>query len=36
MTVLTYSDALSQVKAQVAASRTSFHAGMLVLPKVRR
>jgi phytoene synthase len=36
MTFLSYPDALDQVKAQVAASRTSFHAGMAVLPKARR
>ncbi len=35
MTV-TYSDALSDVKARVNASRTSFHAGMAMLPKARR
>ena len=33
---LSYSEALSRVKAQVAASKTSFHAGMAVLPKARR
>ncbi len=36
MTSLTYPEALTQVKAQVVASRTSFHAGMAVLPKERR
>ena len=36
MTAPTYAEALHQVKAQVAASRTSFHAGMAILPKVRR
>ncbi len=36
MTSLSYDDALSAVKAQVAASRTSFHAGMAILPKARR
>lgn len=36
MTALTYAEALDQVKAQVSASRSSFHAGMAVLPKPRR
>ena len=36
MTSLTYDEAIKKVKAQVAASRTSFHAGMAVLPKKRR
>ncbi len=36
MTSLSYDDALNAVKAQVAASRTSFHAGMAILPKARR
>lgn len=36
MTAVTYEDALRDVKARVAASRTSFHAGMAVLPKARR
>jgi phytoene synthase len=36
MTGLTYPEALNEVKAQVAASRSSFHAGMAVLPKARR
>ncbi|MGB9152795.1 MAG: presqualene diphosphate synthase HpnD [Alphaproteobacteria bacterium] len=36
MTSLPYSEALKQVKAQVAASRSSFCAGMSVLPKARR
>ena len=36
MTCLSYAEALSQVKAQVAASRTSFHAGMAILPRARR
>jgi phytoene synthase len=33
---LQYPEALEQVKAQVAASRTSFGAGMAILPKERR
>ena len=33
---LTYAAALTQVKAQVAASRSSFSAGMSILPKPRR
>jgi len=36
MTSLTFPEALKQVKAQVAASRSSFHAGMAILPKARR
>jgi phytoene synthase len=36
MSSLSYSQAINEVKAQVAASRTSFHAGMSVLPKARR
>ena len=36
MSSLSYSEAIDEVKAQVAASRTSFHAGMSVLPKARR
>ena len=36
MTPLSYPEALAEVKAQVAASRSSFHAGMAVLPKARR
>ncbi len=35
MTV-TYSHAIADVKARVASSRTSFHAGMMVLPRARR
>ncbi|MDR3449777.1 MAG: presqualene diphosphate synthase HpnD [Alphaproteobacteria bacterium] len=31
-----YEQALAEVKARVAGSRTSFHAGMAVLPKARR
>jgi phytoene synthase len=33
---LSYPDALDQVKAKVSASRSSFHAGMAILPKARR
>ncbi|MFA5041004.1 MAG: presqualene diphosphate synthase HpnD [Bdellovibrionales bacterium] len=36
MTFLSYAEAISQVKAQVAASHSSFLAGMVVLPKNRR
>jgi len=36
MTSLTYEEAIQQVKTQVATSRTSFHAGMAVLPRKRR
>jgi phytoene synthase len=36
MNVLTYPEAIDQVKAQVAASRTSFRTGMAVLPRARR
>ena len=36
MKALSYPEALSQVKAQVAASRSSFSAGMSILPKPRR
>lgn len=32
----TYQQAIDDVKARVAASRTSFHAGMAILPKARR
>ncbi|MDE1900311.1 MAG: presqualene diphosphate synthase HpnD [Alphaproteobacteria bacterium] len=33
---MTYHEALAEVKAQVAASGTSFHAGMAILPRARR
>jgi phytoene synthase len=33
---LSYADALKNVKLRVAASRSSFHAGMTILPKERR
>jgi presqualene diphosphate synthase len=33
---LSYHEALTQVRGQVAASRSSFHAGMATLPKARR
>ncbi|HEY4125016.1 MAG TPA: squalene/phytoene synthase family protein, partial [Rhizomicrobium sp.] len=33
---VSYRDAMADVKARVAASRTSFHAGMAMLPKARR
>jgi squalene synthase HpnD len=36
MIPLSYPQAIEQVKAQVAASRTSFRAGMVLLPKDRR
>ncbi|MFA4993715.1 MAG: presqualene diphosphate synthase HpnD [Bdellovibrionales bacterium] len=36
MTPLSYTEAIHQVKKQVSASRSSFHAGMAVLPKNRR
>lgn len=36
MTAVPYPRALADVKARVAASRTSFHAGMLILPRARR
>jgi len=36
MTPLSYAEAIEQVKAQVVASRTSFGAGMAILPKDRR
>ncbi len=36
VTALSYQQALADVKGRVAASRTSFHAGMAVLPKARR
>ncbi|MDR3423760.1 MAG: presqualene diphosphate synthase HpnD [Alphaproteobacteria bacterium] len=36
MTALTYPQALAQVKSTVVAARTSFYAGMAVLPKARR
>lgn len=36
MTPISYDEALAHVKAQVVASRTSFHAGMAILPKARR
>jgi len=36
LTNLSYSESLDLVKAQVAASRTSFHAGMAILPRERR
>ena len=36
MTALSYTAALTHVKAQVAASRSSFTAGMSILPKARR
>jgi len=36
MIPLSYPEAIEQVKAQVAASRTSFRAGMVILPKGRR
>src|ERR1700729_4045297 len=32
----TYAQALAEVKTRVAASRTSFHAGMAMLPRARR
>lgn len=35
-TSLSYDHALAEVKARVSASRTSFHAGMAILPKARR
>jgi phytoene synthase len=34
--IATYAEALADVKARVNASRTSFHAGMAILPKARR
>ncbi len=36
VTALSYKEALKEVKAQVAASKTSFHAGMAALPEERR
>ena len=36
MIPLSYAEAIEQVKAQVVASRTSFGAGMAILPKDRR
>lgn len=36
MTSLSYPEALARVKAKVEASRTSFRAGMSILPKARR
>jgi squalene synthase HpnD len=36
MTNIPYRQAIANVKARVAASRTSFHAGMAILPKTRR
>ncbi len=36
MTFLPYAEAINQVKNQVSASRSSFRAGMAVLPKERR
>ncbi|HEU0117995.1 MAG TPA: presqualene diphosphate synthase HpnD [Alphaproteobacteria bacterium] len=36
MAVIAYQDALLDVKARVAKSRSSFHAGMAILPKARR
>src|SRR5271156_1181633 len=36
MTNISYPQAIANVKARVAASRTSFHAGMAMLPKARR
>lgn len=36
MTAATYAQALSDVKARVTNSRSSFQAGMAILPKVRR
>jgi phytoene synthase len=36
MTPFSYQEAIDQVKTQVAASRTSFRAGMAALPKERR
>ncbi|MFY9288733.1 MAG: presqualene diphosphate synthase HpnD [Alphaproteobacteria bacterium] len=36
MAVVAYQDALADVKARVTASRSSFHAGMAILPKARR
>jgi phytoene synthase len=33
---IAYADALADVKARVNASRTSFHAGMAILPRERR
>jgi phytoene synthase len=36
MTSLSYAEAIDQVKAQVAASHSSFRAGMAILPKNRR
>src|SRR5580704_14992820 len=35
MTV-SYTHAIADVKARVATSRTSFHAGMMALPRLRR
>ncbi len=36
VTTISYNDALLDVKQRVSKSRTSFHAGMSVLPKARR
>lgn len=36
MTALTYQQAVKEVRERVAASRTSFSAGMMILPKDRR
>src|SRR5215469_8480312 len=36
MTELSYREAIATVKARVNASRSSFHAGMALLPKARR
>ncbi len=36
LAAMTYQEALADIKARVAASQTSFHAGMAVLPKTRR
>ena len=36
MTVMTYDQAIHEVKAQVAASHSSFTTGMIALPKARR
>src|ERR1700691_3849348 len=33
---VSYAEALAEVKARVKHSRTSFHAGMIMLPKARR
>ena len=36
MTAISYEDALADVRARVSKSRSSFHAGMAILPKNRR